>query len=320
MKTPANILRSITLHSPRMLLLSAIACGFALSSTVHAASNHVVIDLQNLVIKSGTPPSASSEPNAINAAAVYDYNIDANINCSQLGISNKPIADVLSEDLHINDPESFLTGRVFNPGAKLPFTVVNKTKKGKFKFGPFTVTGSVIIKVGITKDGFAGFKTKLLGFQFTGVPNVQFTFTSGSQVTVDVDNTADPDLYTKLANGTYVGKGVDSGSTSTKIASGKSKTFTVTLKNNSSLADVFTISANSLPTGFSQTVTVKGQSTPLSLPAAVSSLDPLKSTTLIWKISNDSATSGDIANAVLTATSHNDNGETDTLEVDATAK
>jgi len=305
------------------LVLSGLAVVTAFSAGTAFADTSVVVDLSGTKIKSGSPPTVLSGT-SINQSTVYDYNIDTTVSCSQLSISHQSLASVLQNDLNVKDV-SFLSGRIYNPGGKFPFTVVRKTKNGHFKFSGFTVNGSVVIRAGITKDGFCGFTTKLLGFSFAGIVSAPvFIFDSGSTITVTVDTAADPDLYMTSASGTVIGKGSSGGSLNLKIAPNKSVSIPVTIQNDSSVADAINLSVASLPSGFSQTVSIKGSSTPIIdsvvTSSNLSSLDSLKTTKLVWKITNTGADSGATATATLTAKSGNDTSKTDTLSLDLTGK
>ncbi|MGC3991810.1 MAG: hypothetical protein QM796_19375 [Chthoniobacteraceae bacterium] len=308
----------------RSLMLPAIVVVTALSAGAALADSSVVVDLSGVKIKSGSPPTVYSQT-SIDLSTVYDYTISGTVSGSGAlsSIQNEDIATVLHDDLGIKDT-SFLSGRVYNPAGKFPYTVVRKTKNGKFKFSVFTVTGSVVIRAGITKDGLCGFTTKLLGFSFFGVPTPTLTFDSGSTITVTVDTTADPDLFMTSASGKVIGKGTSGGSLSLKIAPNKSVSIPVTIQNDSSVSDAINLAVASLPTGFSQTVSVKGSSTPIidsmGTNTTLPSLATLKTTKLVWTITNTGATSGATATATLTAKSGNNASKTDTLSLDLTGK
>lgn len=302
------------------LLLSAFSGERAL------ADSSVTVDLTGLEFKSGKPPSVQSTT-SIDASTVYDYEITGTVHGTGFLSTYIPAGTQLSdmlETLGVKNPDSFLSGRLYNPGGKLPLTVVSVTKHGKFKYGAFTVSGVVSLRAGITADGLCGFKTKLLGFSFFTGGSPTVVFDRGSQIAVNVDTDADPDLYMTSATGKVIGKGASGGSLDLKIAKGKSITIPVTIQNDSSVADAFTMSVPGLATGFSQTVTVKGSGTALldssTTSAALPSIQPLKTLKLLWTITNDSAASGATTSSTLTATSGNDSSKTDTLELGITAK
>ncbi|MGC3989667.1 MAG: hypothetical protein QM796_08325 [Chthoniobacteraceae bacterium] len=310
----------------RSLLFGGAALLSAFSGPIVRADSSVTIDLSGVEIKSGKPPTVYSA-NSIDASTVYDYEITGTVHGTGILASYVPsgtqLSDVL-ETLGVKNPDAFLSGRLYNPGGKLPFTVVSVTKRGHFKYGVFTVSGVVSLRAGITTDGLCGFKTKLLGFSFFTGGSPTLVFDSGSQIAVNVDTDADPDLYMTSATGKVIGKGTAGGSLNLKLAPGKSVTIPVTIQNDSSQADTFTLSVPTLATGFSQTVTVKGSSTALldssTTSAALPSLPTLKTTKLLWTITNDSATSGATTSSTLTATSGNDSSKTDTLDLGITAK
>jgi hypothetical protein len=327
------------------LLGSALALVAAFSvSTAHAVVNAVTVNIGGQVIKSGSQPKAYSTT-PIDPATVYKYTITGNVvGTGQLqSLISSPISISAALSLLNIDP-SILTGRVYNPGAKFPFTVVNINKPlKKFKQGPVSGTGSVVIQAGITGAsftdstdnisgaGYCGFSTKLLNFTLTLIlpppfppqhikvsPDTGIVFQSGAQIYVEQDTTADPDLSLILPTGKVIGKNITGGIAKLpKLAKGKSITLPVTLKNNGSLDTVFSLAVTDLPPGFTQTVTIKGESTPLTLATDLPTIPSLKSTKLIWKITNVSADSGATGSVTLSATA---NSVSDTLEADLTAK
>jgi|GEM_PF-2888444 len=327
--TPSHHMCVSNLSRPFFLRSMVLGMGLLLSAFSGEralADSSVTVDLTGLEFKSGKPPSVQSTT-SIDASTVYDYEITGTVHGTGFLSTYIPAGTQLSdmlETLGVKNPDSFLSGRLYNPGGKLPLTVVSVTKHGKFKYGAFTVSGVVSLRAGITADGLCGFKTKLLGFSFFTGGSPTVVFDRGSQIAVNVDTDADPDLYMTSATGKVIGKGASGGSLDLKIAKGKSITIPVTIQNDSSVADAFTMSVPGLATGFSQTVTVKGSGTALldssTTSAALPSIQPLKTLKLLWTITNDSAASGATTSSTLTATSGNDSSKTDTLELGITAK
>lgn len=316
----------------------------------HAASQ-VTMDLAGTLVKSGSTISVTSGLSTIDPAPIYYYSISGTVVGSGTLAALTGAGASFSTAMALADPAlvPYLSGTVYNPTAKLPYTCVNKTKSGSYKFttGPLTgatVYATLFIKTGINKNGTCYGKISDFTFSFKlpipGTPlyhdkGDSLTFQSGQIViqTSPFGGTPQPDL-SFLLNGQLYGVGVtgtDGGpngaeATGKILKIGESLTIPIVLQNLSDAPDSFAITATRLAAGFSQTFIYKGKNitsavltngtTGYTIPPNIGktpeTLPAGGVTGLTWTVTNRSAVSG-FSSSYLNANSKTDSTKQDTI-------
>lgn len=328
-----------------LLLTAFVPHGFSASQ--------VTMDLTGQVIRSGSTISLSST-DSIDHAPIYYYSISGTVlgsgTLALLTGTGTSLANALGEA----DPaaEAYLSGDVFDPSTKFPFTCVNKTEKGflSIQLSPEisgTIYGSILLKAGIDKNGICYAKLGRPAFSFL-VPFLDrkpvtdkgdsLTFLDG-QVTVQTTpfgGPPQPDLSLD-DYGQLIGLGITGTNSLADGASGIGKevkkghslVYPILLQNVGSAADSFTVTATQYDPAFSQEFIYKGKNVTaavtspagLTIPAAVGAttqtLAPGAVAEIIWVIKNKSASFGFFSEAVVTASSNTTPANVDSVEVTA---
>ena len=138
----------------RVIVLLGIACGVA------TADETATLDLTGVKIQDGLDQFRSSDPDTIDPAPAYEYEIDGMVEGSGvvMGILF-PDPTPLGEVLDFFEPglSELLAGTVVNPDGTHPFAIFGETFEGMENLAGIDVTFAATLSAGIDEDDFVFF-------------------------------------------------------------------------------------------------------------------------------------------------------------------